>query len=128
MINRLKIIIAATLSVFVMLPVAVHAVNVVAPGCEGITDSAVCKDAESGQTSNPLFGPDGILTTAIKLLSFVAGIIAVIILIVTGIRFATSQGNPQTIGELRGSIIYVAVGLAVTVVSQAIVQLVLDKL
>ncbi len=128
MINRIKIVLVTFLSVFILLPVAVHAVDVTSQACNGISDSAVCKDANDGQTNNPLFGSDGVLTKAISIISIVAGVIAVIILIVSGIRFATSQGNAQTVSTVRSTVIYAIVGLVVAVLAQALVQLVLGRL
>ena len=130
MLKRIKLLIAASLSVFVLIPsMAVYAaLDVTGVACQGIEDSAACKDAAAGQTDNPLCGADGILTKAISIIPFVAGIIAVIVLIVAGIRFATSQGNAQTVGAARSTIIYAVVGLVVAVLAQALVQLVLGKL
>ncbi len=128
MLKRIKVLIAATMTMLVLLPVAVHAVDVTSQACSGITDSAVCKDANDGQTNNPLFGTDGVLTKAISIISIVAGVIAVIILIVAGIRFATSQGNAQTVSTVRSTVIYAIVGLVVAVLAQALVQLVLGRL
>ncbi len=128
MLKRIKVLIAATMTMLVLLPVAVHAVDVTSQACDGISNSAVCKDATDGQTNNPLFGTDGVLTKAISIISIVAGIIAVIILIVSGIRFATSQGNAQTVSTVRSTVIYAIVGLVVAVLAQALVQLVLGRL
>ena len=97
--------------------------------CKGVS-SAVCKDSQSVQKSgaNPLVGPDGIITTAASLLSFVLGVAAVIIIIVAGIRFAINGSNPQEITKSRNAIIYASIGLFLAVISQTIVQFVLKKL
>lgn len=104
------------------------AVDVTSDACKDITTSAVCADAQAGKSTNPLFGADGILTTATRLLSFVVGIIAVIVLIVAGIRFAINGGNPQEITKARNTIIYACVGIILAVLSQAIVIFILEKL
>jgi len=127
MINTLKVAIVTVISLFIF-SAPVLAVDVTGSACKDITGSAVCKDAVDGQTKNPLFGPEGILTRAINVLSFVIAIIAVIVIIVAGIRFMLSQGEPQKITSARNTIIYAGVGLAVAALAQAIVQLVLNKL
>lgn len=117
-----------TLVSFIILSPAVLAVSVTDKACATIPDSAVCKDAEQGQTSNPLFGENGVLTSVVSILSLVLGVIAVIVLIIAGIRFATSQGNAQSVGNVRNTVIYACVGIAVAALAQALVQLVLSKL
>ena len=106
-----------------------HAVDITTQACEGISDSAICKDATSGQSGgNPLFGKEGILTTAASLLSFLVGVIAVVILIVAGIRFAIRGDNPQEVTKNRNTIIYAAIGIFLAVAAQGIVQFVLTRL
>jgi Type IV secretion system pilin len=130
MFKKVTLIIASLSLFFVTLlaPAALFAVNVTQTACNGITDSTVCKEAESGQTNNPLFGPEGILTRAISILSIAVGVIAVIVLFVAGIRFVTSQGDSQKVNNARSTIIYAVVGVAVAALAQALVSLVLNKL
>ncbi len=111
-----------------MLPATAMAVDLNSEACQGITNSAICKDANAGRTDNPLFGPNGALTRVISVLSMVLAVIAVIVLVIAGIRFAVSQGNPQSVGNVRNTVIYAIVGLVVAVLAQALVQLVLTKL
>jgi hypothetical protein len=108
--------------------VAVRAVDVTSKGCEGITNSAICTDANTGKTGNPLLGSDGVLTKAISLLSLATAIISVIVIVVAGIRFSVSQGDSQKVNVARNSIIYALVGIVVATVSQGIVIFVLKKL
>ncbi|NBU34353.1 hypothetical protein EB118_12885 [bacterium] len=106
-----------------------YAVDITTQACKDISDSAICKDATSGQSgSNPLFGKEGILTTAVSLLSFLVGVIAVIILIIAGIRFAIHGDNPQEVTKNRNAIIYAAIGIFLAVAAQGIVQFVLTRL
>lgn len=92
----------------------------------------VCKNKGDGgsndQGKNPILGPNGILTKVISILSIGAGIVAVIIIIVSGLRIATSNGDSNTIASARQSIIYSLVGLVVVVVAQIIVLFVLSKI
>lgn len=107
---------------------AAMAVDVTGKACEGIQSSSVCPDAAAGRTENPLFGPNGVLTSAVEILSVVLGVIAVIVLVIAGIRFATSQGDPQKVASARSTVIYALAGIVVAVLSQALVQLVLTRL
>ncbi len=129
---------AATLITFValLMPVSVLAVDILAPVCSdnnassytAPSDSTVCQEAASSKNSNPLYGPDGVLTKAINGLSLVVGILSVIVIILSGINFITSQGEPQKVTNARNRIIYAIVGLFVAVLAQGIVVFVLKRL
>ncbi len=58
----------------------------------------------------------------------VVGGISLIILIIAGIRFITSQGDPNATAKARNTIIYAAIGLAVSISAFTIVKFVIDKL
>lgn len=83
-------------------------------------DDKGCGDAQDGVNS--------IIRTAITLLSIIAGIIAVIMLIVSGLKFITSEGDASKAASARQSLIYAIVGLVVVVVAQVIVRFVLGNL
>ena len=88
--------------------------------------TALCE--ESGNEDDPIIGRDGVLTTATNILSAVTGIIAVIIIIVSGIRMITSRGDPSAINSARDTIIYAAIGIVIVVMARTIVVLVADRL
>ncbi len=56
------------------------------------------------------------------------GAIALIIIILAGIRFITSQGNPDNLAKARNTIIFAAVGLAVSLGALTIVTFVVGRL
>lgn len=58
----------------------------------------------------------------------VAGGVAVIIIILAGIRFITSQGDSQATAKARNTIIYAAIGLAVSVTAFSFVTFVAGRL
>jgi hypothetical protein len=64
----------------------------------------------------------------IEIFSFVIGVIAVIMIIISAIRFVTSGGDPSTVNSAKNSIIYSIVGLVIAVLAQVIVRFVLTKL
>ena len=122
-----KLSIVSMLSIFFLSAPAL-AVDVTGTACKDISDSAVCADAASAKTKNPIFGSEGALTKVISTLSVVLAIIAVIVLIVAGIRYALSGGDPSKTAQVRNTIIYAVVGLIVAVIAQALVNLVLKNL
>ena len=86
-------------------------------------DTAVCKG-----TDDKVLGPDGILTKVINLLLAIIGIIAVIMIIVGGIRYTTSNGDSGQINSAKDTIIYAVVGVVIAILSFAIVNWVLVKI
>ena len=61
-------------------------------------------------------------------MSVIIGIVSVVVIIISGLRMVLGGSDPQTISSSRDSIIYAIVGIAVVVVSQAIVVFVLNKI
>ena len=68
-----------------------------------------------------------IVKVVIQILSFVAGIAAVIMIIVAGLKFITSGGDSSGVASAKTALIYALVGLVVVVLAQVIVHFVLGK-
>lgn len=69
-----------------------------------------------------------LINNVINALLFVVGIAAVIIMVVSGLRFVTSEGDAQAANKARNTAVYAAIGLAVSVLSYAIINFILDQL
>ncbi len=54
----------------------------------------------------------------------IAGVVSVIFIIIGGYKYVISQGNPGDVEKAKGTIIYAIVGLVITMMAFAIVQLV----
>lgn len=101
-------------------------VDVFSGVCQGDADkSSVCKEAKN--TENPLFGPNGALTFAIKFMSILVAVAAVIMLILAGLKLITSGNNPQEVSKAREMIIYAMAGIVIAFMAQIIVQVFLNK-
>lgn len=68
-----------------------------------------------------------LMRVAINMLSVVAGIVAVIMLIVSGFKYVTSQGDAAQISNSKKTIIYAIVGLVLVAFAQFIVRFVLKE-
>lgn len=55
------------------------------------------------------------------------GAIALLIIVIAGLRFILSNGDPQNVSKARNTIIYAAVGLAIAVSAEVIVTFVLNN-
>lgn len=63
-----------------------------------------------------------IVAAIIEILLRIAGLLAVIFVIIGGINFVTSQGQPEKTAKSRDTIINSLVGLAIAILSAAIVS------
>jgi len=66
-----------------------------------------------------------------QVLSIVFGVfaaIAVLMVILGGLRYITSQGNPQEVAKARDTIIFAGIGLVIAVSAEAIVFFVVGRL
>ena len=65
------------------------------------------------------------IKTIVNVLLFVLGAIAVIMIIIGGIRYTTSNGDASSIKGAKDTILYAVVGLVVAILAYAIVNFVL---
>lgn len=103
------------------------AYNPIGTACEtkGAEQSEVCS-AKSGK--DPITGPDGILKKVSLVLASIAGVVAVIMIIVAGMQYVLSGGDTQKTARARGMIVGAVVGLVVIVSAESILLFVLSKL
>lgn len=67
------------------------------------------------------------IKTITNVLLFVLGAIAVIMLIIGGIKYTTSNGDPQAVKSAKDTILYSVIGIIVAILSYAIVTWVVDS-
>ena len=60
----------------------------------------------------------------IRLAYFWATVIAVIVLVIAGFIYATSQGDPSKVAQAKNAMLYTVVGLVVVYMSAAIIMFV----
>lgn len=68
-----------------------------------------------------------VIRVALQLLSIVAGVIAVIMLVVAGFKYITSQGDANSAASARNTLLYAIVGVVIVAFAQIIVKFVLAK-
>lgn len=64
---------------------------------------------------------------ALSVVFVVIGAISVMMIVIGGIKFAGSQGDPQGVAKARGTIIYAIIGLIVAILATVIVDLVVSR-
>jgi hypothetical protein len=69
-----------------------------------------------------------IVHTIVNFLSAIVGIVAVIMIIVGGLRYVTSGGNDTSVTAAKNTILYAIIGLVIVALAQIIVRFTLSKL
>lgn len=75
-----------------------------------------------------LFGGSGIVTTVTNILLFIAGALAVIMIIWGGLRYATSAGNSANVTAAKNTVLYAIVGLIIAFLAFAVVNWILGAI
>ena len=64
----------------------------------------------------------------VNALLFIIGAVSVIMIVIGGIRFVFSQGDPQSSASARNTILYSVIGLVVAIMAYGIINWVLGRL
>lgn len=95
--------------------------------CSGkAQSSSVCQ--EVGKNNNPFDGSSGIVATIANFMAAIGGIIAVVVIMLSGLRLIMSGGDSAKLTQSRNAIIYAAAGIVVIVLARTIIGFVLSKL
>lgn len=82
---------------------------------------AVCTTSDATTKINSL------IHTVVNLLSAIVGIVAVIMIIVGGLRYITSGGNDTSVTSAKNTILYAIIGLIIVALAQILVRFTLSK-
>lgn len=102
--------------------------DIIGEACQSAPDSTACKDRVGSADPSPLTGTNGVLYRASQIVAAVAGIVAVIMLIIAGFRYINSAGDAQKAGEAKKTIIGAIVGLIIIIAAQSIITLVVKEI
>ena len=108
--------IVAGLGTSLIMAPSVSAINVF-DQCAGNADSAVCKAQGTDNAAS-------MIQIVINILLFLVGTVSVIMIVIGGIRYTTSNGNASQVKEAKDTIIYSVIGLIVAMMAYAIVNFV----
>ncbi len=91
-----------------------------------ITNGVNC--AQPTGTPTKLVGAGGIFNTVANILIFLVGVVAVIMLIIGGIRYAVSGGDQAAVTSAKNTILYAIIGLVVAFMAFAIINFITSRL
>ncbi len=109
----------------IMVPATVAAADINGSLCQGA-------NLEVGGGSDCTTGdPEGkvndMITLVINIFSIVVGVVAVIMIIIGGLKYITSSGDSNNITSAKNTILYAIIGLIVVALAQFVVKFVLAK-
>jgi hypothetical protein len=119
-----------------MIKSAVAAFVVVGLGAVALTVPATaldCAGANCAQVGVNNVNPDTdstsletVITTIINVVIYVIGLVAVVMIILGGVQYTTSQGEAAKVKKAKDTILYGIIGLVVAILAFAIVNFVLS--
>lgn len=91
----------------------------------GLNGSADCA-AGTGQAES-LSGEGGVFQTVTNILLFIIGAVAVIMLVIGGIRYTISNGDSNQVTAAKNTILYAIIGIIVAILAYAAVNFVIGS-
>lgn len=101
-----------------LVPTTVGAVNVFSDACDG-SSNAICADT-TGKGLNTT------IKTIINILLYILGAVAVIVIIIAGVMYVISVGDPNAVNKAKNTLLYAVIGLIVAIIAYAIVNFVIQ--
>ena len=86
------------------------------------------KAAQCDGCPSDLFGDHGVFKQVTNTILYIVGIIAVIMLIIGGIKYLLSGGDSKKVTDAKNTVLYAIIGLVVCFLSFAIVNFVISTL
>ena len=122
--NYMKVMVLAagvlSLSLAVAPTSSATGVNVFTKACSGQSTDGVCGATSSGDFTT-------LMKNIVNILFVVLGIASVLMIIIGGIRYTTSNGDSGQVTSAKNTIMYAVVGLVVAIMAYAIVNFVLGS-
>lgn len=82
----------------------------------------------SAQVNVPDGSANDVLATGLNILYFVAGIFAVIVIIIAAFTLVTNNGDPSALAKARNAIIYAVIGLVVIIAAFTVTWFVIGRI
>jgi hypothetical protein len=127
--NKIKtilIILALSLTTLTIANLNSSAGHVVYAACNSsLKDSANCGlNQASGGGANGITLED-VIGTIVNILSYVVGAVSIIMVVVSGFKYVTSNGDSNRVSSAKTTLVYALVGLAIAALAQFLVHFVL---
>ena len=100
----------------------------VVPEVSALTLQQGAEAAKCDGCPSDLFGEKGAFRQITNTILYVVGVIAVIMLIIGGIRYVVSGGDSKKVTDAKNTVLYAIIGLVIAVFAYAIVNFVITSL
>lgn len=97
-------------------------------GASAITLQEGAQAAQCDGCPANLFGETGVFRQVTNVILYIVGIVAVIMLIVGGIRYVISGGDSKKVTDAKNTVLYAIIGLVICFFAFAIVNFVISSL
>ena len=104
------------------------AVGVAAGTANALTLEEGAQAARCDGCPEDLFGDTGVFKQITNTILYGVGVVAVIVLIIGGIRYLISGGDAKKVTDAKNTILYAIIGLVIALLSFAIVNFVISAL
>ena len=123
-ISKAKVLVAVMCLAVVFTAVSPVSLPVYADAKDEVKRGADMTNSGGGSAKQDL--PD-IITTIINVMLFIAGALAVIMIIYGGIRYITAHGDEKQVKVAKDTIIYSVVGLIIAIIAYALVSFIFNR-
>ena len=106
----------------------VAAVGLTAGSASALTLEEGAQAARCDGCPEDLFGDTGVFKQITNTILYIVGVIAVIVLIIGGIRYLISGGDSKKVTDAKNTVLYAIIGLIIALLSFAIVNFVISAL
>ena len=117
----------------VILPVLVVGIVAIV-GLVGVADTSALTLQEGAEAARcdscprDLFGDKGVFKKITNTILYIVGIIAVVMLVIGGIKYVISGGDAKKVTDAKNTVLYAIIGLVVAFLAFAIVNFVISAL
>ena len=114
----------------VILPILICGVFAVAmvSNASALTLQEGARAAQCDGCPSDLFGSTGVFKQVTNTILYIVGIIAVIMLIIVGIKYVVSGGDSKKVTDAKNTVLYAIIGLVICFLSFAIINFVISAL
>ena len=103
-------------------------VLMIAPTVSALTLQEGAEAARCDGCPADLFGDMGVFKQVTNVILYIVGIVAVIMLIIGGIKYVISGGDAKKVTDAKNTVLYAIIGLIIAFLAYAIVNFVISAL
>lgn len=116
------------LPVLLVAVVATTMVVMLTNSASALTLQEGAEAARCSECPRDLFGENGVFKQITNTIIYIVGVIAVIMLIIGGIKYVVSGGDAKKVTDAKNTVLYAIIGLVICFFAYAIVNFVINSL